>query len=372
MADYGNTSSNTALQRTIWSTDMYVDAIDNLYFMRNGMMGKDSNNIVCVKEDLRTETGEKIVFGLKAKMAGLGVTGDGELEGNEEQINYYSEEVLVDQIRFGVRLKGKMDEQESVFNLRTDAKDSLSTCVTEFIERQFFLKLAGVTNTSLVDINGDAYSAYAGFANTPDYIPDADENAGYGSRYLCANAGGTTALSTTDKLTPRLIGRAKTKAMTAKPQVLPLMIKGKEYYVMFVHPWQADDLREHPSFESAQREAQVRGDDNPLFTGALGVWKGVILHEHIYVPFLDISVAGNSFRGTATGTDCAVDCFRALLCGKQAAGYVKIKSIWEEESFDYNNKQGFCAGMMGGIQKMTFNSKEFGVIALDTYATPQQ
>ena len=40
-----------------------------------------------------------------------------------------------------------------------------------------------------------------------------------------------------------------------------------------------------------------------------------------------------------------------------------------EETFDYKNKVGFATGFMGGIQKTSFNSLDYGVIAIDTGAT---
>jgi hypothetical protein len=39
------------------------------------------------------------------------------------------------------------------------------------------------------------------------------------------------------------------------------------------------------SFSSIQREAQNRGDSNPLFTGALGIYNGVVIHAHEGVNF---------------------------------------------------------------------------------------
>jgi N4-gp56 family major capsid protein len=368
-----DTQSIAALRPSIWEKELFQDVIDNLYFMNNGLMGESENNIIQIKTDLQKESGEKIVFPLTTKLQGDGVEGDSELEGNEEEIEAYSEDVIIDQNRFAVRLKGKLDEKKNAVNMRTDAKNKLSIQMQEFTERQIFLKLGGVTNTTLVDVNGEAYSRKALWSNTPDVIPAADENAGTGARYICANSGGTTALSSTNKLTPDLIMKARIKARLATPKLRPLRIKGKNHYVMFIHPWQAFDLKRDPTFDAARREAEIRGSENPIFTGALGVWDGVIIHEHEYVPFLDVSVAGNSFAGPATGTDCAIDCFRALLCGVQAAGFAKANNPngWVEKTFDYNNKTGFATGLIGGIQKILFNSKEYGTIAVDTAATPQ-
>jgi len=371
----GNTVSAAALRPEIWGKDLWKDAIDNMYFTQNGMMGKgktDTNAIIWVNKDLQKKKGDTVTVPLTTKMTGNGVDGDNELEGNEEAISAYSESIIINQKRFGVRLTGNLDEQMNSYDMRVDAKNKLSIRLQEFIERQIFLKMAGVTNPTLTDIAGVVVGADCAWSNTPDYIPDADTAAGYGNRYLGADfTSGATSLASTDLLSPALISRAKIKAKLASPKVLPLRIKGKDYYVMFIHPYQAFDLKNNATFAQAQREAAVRGKDHPIFTGALGVWDGVILHEHEYVPWLDVSVALHSFRGAATGTDFAVDTCRALLCGRQAVAYVqaKNKKSWVEKSFDYENKTGFATGLIGGIQKVMFNSKEYGVIAVDTAIT---
>ena len=39
------------------------------------------------------------------------------------------------------------------------------------------------------------------------------------------------------------------------------------------------------------------------------------------------------------------------------------------KTFDYKNTVGYATGLIGGIQKITFNSIDYGVVALDTAAT---
>lgn len=368
----GNTASIDALRPEIWAKELYKDVMDNLYFTQNGMMGEDSNNIIQIKSDLEKQKGDTITVGLTAKLTGNGVSGDEELEGNEEQINAYSDAIIIDQKRFGVRLTGLLDEQKNAYDMRADAKEKLSMRMQEFIERQFFLKLAGVGHASLTDVNGTVISVDYNWSNTGNAVPTADSGAGFGNRYLCADyTNGADSLATTDLITPELISRARVKASLASPKIQPLKIAGKNYYLMFVHPWQAYDLKNNATYAQAQREAGERGKDNPIFTGALGVWDGVIVHEHEYVPFLDISVVGHNFEATGSGTDIGADCFRALLVGRQAGVFAKSKfgKGWVEKSFDYDNKTGFATRLIGGIQKLTFNSKDYGVVCVDTSAT---
>jgi N4-gp56 family major capsid protein len=236
----GNTKSTDALRQEIWAKDLYADVIANLYFTENGLMGKGANNIVELKDELAKEKGDTVTFGLTAKLSGDGVDGDDELEGNEEEINAYSEQISIDQKRFAVRLDGKLDEQKNAYDMRKDAKEKLTTQLTEFIERQIFLKLGGVTNVSLTDVSGTVVGKSCAWSNTPDYIPDADEAyTGNRYRYLNGAAASTASLATTSLMTPALISQAKAKAQLASPKIQPLRINGKNYYVMFIHPWQA-------------------------------------------------------------------------------------------------------------------------------------
>ena len=364
----GNTQSIDAARPEVWGKDLMADIKDNLYFTQNGMMGEGENNIVQIKNDLKNKKGDTVDFQIVRKMSAVsGVTGDDELEGSEQQLTTINEQVAIDQWRDGVRLKGRLDEQKNAFSMRLAAKSALTVLGQEFLERQFFLKLGGVNNITLTDVNGTVTGKYCSWSNTPDYIPDADTAAGSGDRYIGANTSGATSLADTDVLTPALIDQAVLKAKTCTPKIVPLRVNGKDYYIMFVHPHQAYDLKQNAVFNQARREAEVRGKENPIFTGALGIWNQVILHEHEYVPYLDASVALNSFRGAAVGTDFAKDAYKALLCGRQACLYAQCDNpnAWSEETFDYGNKHGFSIAIMGGVQKTMFTD-EYGVIAVDT------
>lgn len=376
----GNTQSNSNLRPTIWQKELYADVIDNLYFVKNGMMGKESNNIVQIKDELQEKQGNTIKYGLTTRLTGNGVDGDAELEGNEEKIASFSDSVAIDKKRFAVRLDGRLDEQQAAYDLRMDAKEKLSIRMQEFIERQCFLKLGSVTNTGLTDTNGIVVAAAASWSNVPPIVTQTDEIAGTGARYLSAaydpvsGTGNNTNLTVANTLTTGLIQRLKVKAVLANPNIVPVKINGKNFYVLFIHPLQAWDLKQDGNFRQSLRDAQIRGDENPLFTGALGVWDGVIIHEHEYVPFLNVTtLAGTaSFAGTGSDIQCSVNTARAILCGSQAIAFAKAKydNGWVEKSFDYNDKQGFSTGLLGGIQKVTFNSKPYGAICLDTAVSP--
>lgn len=337
-----NTITIDALRQELWSQELLDDVmrdVENVF----KFMGPEANNVIQVSRDLEKKKGDVQTFGLITRLTGSGVTGDDELEGNEEAAASYSEQVAIDQIRHAVRTKGKLDAQKVTYDSIAEYRDLCRTWMKEFLASQAFLKLGGVTNTTLVDTEGVASSLRATWSNTPDFIPDADE-AYTGTRYRYINAGGvsTASLSSSHTFTLDFVTKIQTKAKLANPKIQPLDVDGEKMYVLYVHPLQSSQLRQSSDWKTAQINAQRRSEKNPVFYDAVGVWSNVIIIENEYVPFLDVSVAGNSFRGAATGTDCAVDVARALLCGRQAALMAQASNpeALVVETFDYKNKEG--------------------------------
>jgi len=364
-----NTVTISALQQSLWSKDLLDDVMRDVGNVMK-FVGEDDNNIIQTKRDLEREKGSNETFGMVARLTGDGVTGDDELEGNEEAMLSYDENVAIDQLRNAVRLKGKLDAQKVVYDQIKEARNKLQVWLKEMLIRQFFLKAGGVTNTTIVDTNGVTVGVRALWSNTPDFIPDADEAAGTGARYYCVERTGTASLAAADILTLDTVTNVYTMAKLANPQIQPLDIDGESLYVMFVHPLSARDLRKSSDWKTAQENAKQRSDKNPVFRAALGMWSNVVLLENEFVPWLDVSLAGNSFRGVSTGTNCAVDCARNLLCGRQAviSAQGSTDRTLTVKTFDYDNVDGVAVRYIGGYQKAMFNSKEFGVIAVDAAA----
>jgi N4-gp56 family major capsid protein len=374
-----NTVTIDALRQELWAKDLLDDVMRDVESIMR-FAGEDQNNVVQINRDLMKQKGDTETFGLIARLSGFGVTGDDELEGNEESMLSFSEQVSIDQIRNAVRLKGKLDAQKVVYDQIKSSREVLRTWMKEFLAQQIFLKLGGVTNTSLTDVNGIVVGTRATWSNTPDFIPDADE-AYTGARLRYLNAGGvsTASLTSSHTMTLDLVTDAATKATLAAPKIQRIAGDGEDFYVMYLHPLQAAQIRKSSDWKTAQENAKVRSDKNPVFRGALGYWSNVLLLENEFVPWLDVSVAGNSFRGAATGTDCAVDVARALLCGRQAVLMAEASNpeALVVEQFDYKNKDGVAGSFIGGVQKAVFSASgaakstaaEFGVIAVDTYAT---
>jgi len=102
-------------------------------------------------------------------------------------------------------------------------------------------------------------------------------------------------------------------------------------------------------------------ETNPIFTGALGVYNGVVLHEWVRLP-------------TAPSGANAANVRRAVFCGAQAVGMAwgqghSETPKYEEDIFDYGRQFGVSVQSILGAKKLQFNSKDFGTIVMSTYAS---
>jgi len=325
----GNSISNSSLRPELWRKALFADVRDLLFMER--FIGSSEQSMIQELTDLKKGKGDKINFGLGMKLSGSGVTGDSELEGQEEVMVDYEEDVSVDQLRHAVRLTGEMDEQKNAYEMRSSAKNRLADWYAERIDQEIVDKLCGKTTST--------------FSNTP--------TAAAATRSIFAGGQSSVgAVTTAMKMDTKVLDAAKQMAKLATPRIRPLRIDGKEHYVALLHPYDATNLRQDSVWNQAQREAGVRGADNPIFSGALGIYNGIIVHEHEYV------YRTNDGSGSAYVA-------RNVLCGQQAGVIAWGKNLkWVEKSFDYGNKQGFSCGAIFGCLKPIFNSLDYGVVTM--------
>lgn len=321
--------SNSALRPELWRKQLFADVRDNLYMTR--FIGETEQSMIQELTDLRKEQGQNISFGLGIKLSSAGVTGDSTLEGSEEAMTDYDEDLAIDQLRHAVRLTGRMDEKKNAYDMRVSAKNRLADWWAERIDHEILDKLCGKTTST--------------FSNTP--------NAAAATRSIFA--GGQTSVGNVTsamKMDCKTLDAAKQMAKLAQPMLRPVRVGGKEYYVVILHPYSATDLRQDPVWNQAQRDANVRGEDNPIFSGALGMYNGMVIHEHEYV-------------FTTTDGSASARVARNVLCGQQAGVIGWGANVqWVEKSFDYGNSWGISCGAIFGTIKPIFNAVDYGVITM--------
>lgn len=310
-------------------------------------IGRTTNSLCQMKMDLQKEAGDQIRYGIRYQLTGDGVIGDAVLEGNEENLVTYHDQILINQSRHAVRSEGKMSEQRVPFSVREEARDGLADWWADKIDTAFFNQLAGNT--------GETNATKFGH-NTPT-APDS-------THWLYAN--GHTAessLSVTTTFSLGMVDILVERANTLDVPIRPIDLgQGEKKFVLFLHPYQVTALRTNTStgqWLDIQKAAMSGGQitKSPIFTGALGEYNGVVFHQNTRVPAVTANVR------------------RAIFCGAQAMAIAyghgsggTVPYSWKEELFDYGNSLGVGAGAIWGMKKIRFNSSDIATIVMSTYA----
>jgi N4-gp56 family major capsid protein len=134
---------NNALAVKLWSKKLAHEALKETFIFK--FIGDDENSVIQIKEETSKSPGDRITVGLRMQLSGDGVSGDGTLEGNEEALTTYTDNVLIDQLRHAVRSGGKMSEQRVPFSVREEARMGLQDWFAGRMDVAFFNQCAGVT-----------------------------------------------------------------------------------------------------------------------------------------------------------------------------------------------------------------------------------
>src|SRR6266480_3129350 len=137
---------NHALAVKLWSKKLAHESLKETFIYK--FLGDDENSLIQVKEETSKSPGDRITIGLRMQLSGDGVGGDGTLEGNEEALTTYSDNILIDQLRHAVRSAGKMSEQRVPFSVREEARGGLQDWFAGRMDTAFFNHVAGNTAQS--------------------------------------------------------------------------------------------------------------------------------------------------------------------------------------------------------------------------------
>jgi N4-gp56 family major capsid protein len=362
-----NFNALTDEQKTVWSRQVWK-AARNLAFTTK-FTGKGPNSMIQrITELTKSEKGTRAVITLVADLEEDGVAGDRQLEGNEEEIKAYDQVITIDQLRQANRHKGRLADQKSVVNFRSNSRDVLAYWLADRIDQLAFLTLSGVayTFTNRGASRSSAALSELEFAS--------DVTAPTTNRYRRWDAtsglvaGATNVVSAAD--TPSWAMLVELKAYAKDKYVRGIKGPGgQEFYHVFMNPQGMAKLRQDPDYLANVRNAGVRGGSNELFKGTDSVMvDGLMIHE-----FRHVYNTQGAASGSKWGSGSTVDGQAALFCGAQALGMADIGAPeWVEKGFDYDNQQGISIGKLFGFLKPVFRSQidasdeDFGIIRVNT------
>lgn len=349
VTNYG-VNANEAVK--LWSRRLAREALKATYIQK--FIGEGDDSVIQMRNDTKKGPGDRVRVTLRMQLTGDGVQGDNTQEGNEEALSTYTDDFLINQLRHAVRSSGKMSEQRIPFSIREEAMSGLRDWWADRWDTWFFNQICGYTPQTDTRYTG----------NNAVIAPSAGRKI-----FATGSADETVNADNTKVFVLSLIDKAVEAAKVATPLLRPINIKGGKHFVMFLHPYQVTDLRTSTStgqWLDIQKAAMSGGKvgENPIFTGALGMYNNVILHESTRVTQGVHSTTGAAQTSTR----------RAVLCGAQAGvmgfgqGHSFKEYDWYEELFDYGNQLGVKAGCIGGLKKSVYNSVDFGTITVSSYA----
>ena len=327
-------STSDPMTKQIWEETLLKEIMLQEFFAP--MTGVDS--IVVEKTQLEKSRGDTIKFGFSTRLVGAGVSGDTQLENNEEKMTTYSDSVVLELYRHAVRDEGEMHRQRPAFNVTEEQRALLKNWGAEKMEGLKF----------------DA--AFGAFATTVYNATDV-------LTVAASEAAAKAALNATNStLTPKFLSQLRRYAMNggnmggttrAFAPLEPVRIEGKDYLVLLCNHEVTYDMQYNTTFYNAWKDARERSVDNPLFRMASIIWDGVIVIGNERIARFD------------NGGGAAVHGSKAVLMGKKALCWAwgsRVEMV--ERDFDYGDEQGVALKFIAGVKKPSRNSTDYGSIGL--------
>lgn len=354
---------NDALAVKLWSKSLDNEAVK--YTDVAPLIGDGPNAIIHRKTETAKGAGDRVTYGIRMQLQGAGFTENQLAEGNGESLSIYSDSLVINELGHNVGVKGPdtIDQQRVPFDLRTEARDGLADWWAKRYSVSFFNQVCGFT------LQTDPRYTGLNAVTAPSRIIRQSTRAS------------DDLLLTTDTFSINLIDKAKEMAVTATPKIRPISLRGgrtdagrrdfnatlTDKYLMYLHPYQVTDLRTSTSTGQWLDITKVlntgRAESNPIYSGAIGEYNGVILRSSF-----DVS-PGISAAGVVVPTVA-----RAVMLGGQACMIAygtknrQGRYRWNEELFDHKRRMEVSAWTIFGLKKTTYNGLDYGVIVVSTYA----
>jgi N4-gp56 family major capsid protein len=344
------------------------DVARDSYFQSRFMgRGESASTPIQMLSDLEADAGDQISYDLSVQLKMAPIEGDDILEGNEEPLKFYTDTVYVDQVRSGVNTGGRMTRKRTLHDMRKIARRRQGDWWQRFFDECFFIYLSGArgVNTEFVTPVG-----WTGRANNSLSAPDSSHIAYAGAATSKGTITSSTKLSLSD--VDKLIAKAKMMGggSVELPRIQPIKIDGENHFVLVMSPYQEYDVRTSSTtgqWLDIQKAATTAiGKDSPIFKGGLGLYNNVVLHVHdAIIRFSDYGSGNNlpANRALFLGAQAAVCAF-----GTPGGNGSGLRFDWREDEADRGNQVIISTSSIFGIKKTTYNSLDFGVIAVDTYA----
>jgi N4-gp56 family major capsid protein len=315
---YNSASDLNYWRPYLWSAKVYEEAKARMFWMR--FMGPEGSGMpIILKSELLTQPGQLINISQIANLSAAGVTGESTLRGNEEKLTLRQVQCSPEWYRHAVADTRKAEKQINQ-DFRMKAQGALSYWMAAKMDTSVW---TAARLTSAVGFEAGAVEIiYGNDAAALNHLDAADD---FGVEEIRQ-------------------GAAILEANNVPRVSVPGMPAGEGYYLCFIHPYQAYSLKKDSEWIANHQNASPRGNDNPLFTGALGEIDGVILHSTTQCSLV------NNVASPVIATA------RAIMVGQEALCRGMNEDVtWSEQIDDYEFQHGI--GISAAWQDKVLSSK---------------
>ena len=331
-----------------WNDKYFEDFLLTDWFKK--FSDDDSNAMIHVVEDLVEKPGTKIHLNLVNELTGRALGENDTYSGNEASITLRDFEIEVHE--YGNAVKAKAFEQKkTAIGIRQVNKSALMNWNKQLHRSKIVKAMTDFYGTDGITkpLNDDltlGVSAATEAIKDEWLVLNADRVL-FGANLSNNSSNDHSASlanidSTNDKLTTDAIDIMKYMAKnpaSGKTKVRPTTprkaIDETDAYVLFTPTLSLRDLKKDTAFLNANREARMRGIENPLFKGANWIWDNVAIYEIEDMPIL----TGVGASGINVGV--------SKLMGAQAIGVAWGKRPWTvENEFTAEYKRFHGLGIM--------------------------
>lgn len=250
-----------------WSERLFDDSIKKAFWGARFEGGEGSNKPIITKDDFTKKPGDSIHFQVLSQLISSGVTGENTLQGNEDKLSMSQYNLTIDWIRNAVSFTENLERRVN-FPIAQVSRQRLADWMARYIDESMFTQLITTESPDTV---------YAGDAAAEANLGDNDT---FGTEEI-------------DRI----------KLALQRKGVLPISVKmkdGEELEMFGVVISEIDEywLKGDSVWQQAQRDAGLRGDENRIFTGALGIWNGMLIYTHKAIR------SGNNIQGSPLRPEC--------------------------------------------------------------------
>lgn len=224
-------------------------------------IGSDQNGAVIKSVKKVCDVGEIIGIALQDELVESGATGNVTLDASSEELKSIKQFIKVDRFQHTVPSKGSVVTQRTSKSFKESSKTALTNWGTrKFDKIGFHAMSADCTNIVACGHHTDANTSNIAQA---DVLKTSDVEEAKRRALLGVDAQGNSV--------PPLV-----PVKTTQNENLGFY-EEVEFFVMYVGTNSARNIKTDPNWAEARKDALERGKTNPIFSGALGFWDGVLL-----------------------------------------------------------------------------------------------